>query len=352
LVCASLFFAALASGIIAAEDARFFRIGTAATAGSFFEIGGVIASAISSPPGSPPCGHGGSCGVRGLLAVAQTTQGSLENLRLINNGQLDSGFAQADLAGWAYTGTNIFTDAGAMPKLRAIASLFPESLHLVVRADSSIRSIGDLAGKTVALGEPGSGTVTSARVLLAGMNFGEGSLVRAYLPPSDAVDALKAGTIDAFFLVGVVPIPAISELAMTTPIRLVPIEPETVERLAKEFGFYRTTIISGETYPGVADDTPSIGFSALWVTNADIDADLIYAITTSLWNEASTKLLTALPIGHRMRLDYALTGLSVPLHPGAERYYREAGFRVDTTPRINEERVDDREKGATTPTRQ
>ena len=353
VVCASLFFAALCSGIIAAEDARFFRIGTAATAGSFFEIGGVIASAISSPPGTPPCGHGGSCGVPGLLAVAQTTQGSLENLRLVNNGQIDSGFAQADLAGWAYAGTNIVTDAGAMPKLRAIASLFPESLHLVVLADSPIRSVADLAGKTVALGEPGSGTVANTRVLLAGMNFAEGSLTKAYLSPSEAVEALKAGKIDAFFLVGVVPIPAISELAMTTPIRLVPVEPAMVERLAKEIGFYRTTVIPAETYLGVAEDTSSIGFSALWVTSAGIDTDLIYAITTSLWNDASAKLLMTLPIGHRMRLDYALTGLSVPLHPGAERYYREAGFRVDTTPRIKEERVEDRAKDETTgPARQ
>jgi len=219
LVCASLLFAVLCSVTAAAEDARFFRIGTAATAGSFFEIGGIIASAISSPPGTPPCGHGGSCGVPGLLAVAQTTQGSLENLRLINNGQIDSGFAQADLAGWAYAGSNIFPDAGPMLKLRAIASLFPESLHLVVLADSPIHSVADLAGKKVALGEPGSGTIANTRVLLAGMNFGDSDLVRAYLPPAEAVEALKTGKIDAFFQVGVVPIPAISELAMTTPIR-------------------------------------------------------------------------------------------------------------------------------------
>jgi TRAP transporter TAXI family solute receptor len=252
----------------------------------------------------------------------------------------------------AYGGTNIFADAGAMPKLRAIASLFPESLHLVVRADSSIRSIADLAGKTVALGEPGSGTIANTRVLLSAMNFPEGSLVKAYLPPTDAIDALKVGTIDAFFLVGVVPIPAITELAMTTPIRLIPVEAEMVDRLAKESGFYRTAIIPGESYSGIADDTPSIGFSALWITNADIDTDLIYAITTSLWNDASAKLLTMLPIGHRMRLDYALTGLSVPLHAGAERYYREAGFRVDTTPRIREERVEDRTKSESGPSRQ
>jgi TRAP-type uncharacterized transport system substrate-binding protein len=106
MACAGLAFVAAlcvaAAGLAAnGPEPRFFRIGTAATGGSFFEIGGVVASAISSPQGGPPCGHGGSCGVLGLVAVAQATPGSIENLRMINNAQIDSGFAQADLAAWA-----------------------------------------------------------------------------------------------------------------------------------------------------------------------------------------------------------------------------------------------------------
>src|SRR5271170_1785594 len=135
-VCASLFFATLICAAALAQGPRFFRIGTAATGGSFFEIGGVVASAISSPADGPPCGHGGGCGVRGLVAVAQATPGSIENLRLINTGQLESGFAQADLAGWAYTGVNRFAEAGPLHQLRVIASLFPVAAHLVVRAES------------------------------------------------------------------------------------------------------------------------------------------------------------------------------------------------------------------------
>src|SRR6266436_9087460 len=110
LVCASWLFGVLVGAVALAEEPRFFRIGTAATGGSFFEIGGLVASAISSPPDGPPCGRGGSCGVRGLVAVAQATPGSIENLRLINSGQLESGFAQADLAGWAYSGVKLFAE--------------------------------------------------------------------------------------------------------------------------------------------------------------------------------------------------------------------------------------------------
>jgi TRAP transporter TAXI family solute receptor len=342
LVCASFVFAALLGGAVAAEDARFFRIGTAATAGSFFEIGGIVASAISSPPGTPTCAKPGNCGVPGLVAVAQTTQGSIDNLRMINSAQIESGFAQADLAGWAYAGNNLFSDTGPMPRLRAIASLFPETLHLVVRAESSIRSLADLAGKTVALGEPGSGTNANARVLLAAVHLGEADLTRRYLSPSQAAAALQAGTIDAFFVVGAPPIPAVRELAASVPIRLVAIAPEIVGQLAKEFSFYRPATIAADIYPGITAETPSAGFSALWLVGAGIDSDLVYAITKSLWSDATGRLMAALPAGQRIDFDRALDGLSVPLHPGAERFYREAGRSVDDAPRIKE--VEDRTK--------
>src|SRR6266581_1492082 len=139
LVCASLFFATLLGAAALAQEPRFFRIGTAATGGSFFEVGGLVASAISSPADGPACGRGGSCGVRGLVAVAQATPGSIENLRQVNSGQLESGFAQADLAGWAYSGVKLFAE-GPLRQLRAIASLFPEAAHLVVLAESPIQS--------------------------------------------------------------------------------------------------------------------------------------------------------------------------------------------------------------------
>src|SRR5215831_926721 len=100
-----------------AQEIPIFRIGAAATAGSFFEIGGVLASAISKPAGSPPCEQGGSCGVPGLVAVAQATKGSVENLRMIASDQIESGIAQSDVASWAFAGTGIFADAGPIKKL-------------------------------------------------------------------------------------------------------------------------------------------------------------------------------------------------------------------------------------------
>ena len=341
LVCASLVFAILLCAAALAQEPRFFRIGTAATGGSFFEIGGLVAGAISSPTDGPPCDRGGSCGVRGLVAVAQATPGSIENLRLVNSGQLESGFAQADLAGWAYNGSNLFAEKGRLRRLRAIGSLFPEAAHVVVRADSPIRSLPDLAGKIVSLGEVGSGTAADSAVLLAAAGLGETSLTRKYLRPGPATQELKAESIDALFLVGGYPVPAIRDLAAAIPIRLVPIEGNIIDVLRKDFGFYRLTDIPAGSYPGIDTDTPSLGFSALWLVNADVDADLVYAITRSLWHPATGRLLAALdPIGKGIRVERALDGLSVPLHPGAARFYREVGMPVDSPPEATAEPVE------------
>lgn len=333
LVCASLLLVVVLCGATSAVEPHFFRIGTAATGGSYFEVGGIVASAISRPADGPPCGRGGSCGVPGLVVVAQATPGSIANLRSIDGGKIESGFAQADLAGWAYQGLRIFAPTGPLRQLRAIASLFPEATHLVVRADSGVHSIADLKGKTVSLGEAGSGTAADAAVLLEAAGLGETDLTRKYLRPGPEAEELKAGTLDAFFLVGGYPVPAIRDLAAGVPIRLIPIEGKLIDALHKDFSFYYPTEIPAGTYPGLDTATPTLGFSALWLVNADVNADLVYAITKSLWNPATAKLLSDLdPIGKEIVLARALDGLSVPLHPGAARYYREVGMNVDSAP--------------------
>lgn len=341
--CAGLFLAALFAGAghtqpqpqapAATPEPRYFRIGTAATGGSFFEIGGIIAGAVSGPTEGPPCGRGGSCGVPGLVAVAQATPGSIGNLRLIDSGQIESGFAQADLAGWAYDGDKLFAESGPLRRLRAIGSLFPTAAHLIVRADSPIRSLADLRGKTVAIGEADSGSAADADVLFAAAGLGGREMTRRNLRPGPSAAELKAGTIDAFFLVGGYPVPAIRDLASGIPIRLVPIEGDIVDRLKRDFAHYRLTEIPAGVYPGIDTATPSLGFPALWLVNSNIDPDLVYAITKSLWNPATAKLLGSIePVGGSIRLDRALDGVSVPLHPGAARFYREVGMPVDGAP--------------------
>ena len=317
-------------GPLGAQEGQFFRIGAAATSGTFFEIGGVIASAISKPAGSPPCEHGGSCGVPGLVAVTQATQGSVENLRLIASGQIESGIAQSDIAGWAYAGTGIFAAEGPLKNLRAIASLFPETLQLVVRDDTPIRSLADLRGRHISLGQPGSGTLADARIALAAAGLTEKDLSAEYMRPGTAAANVRDGTLDGFFLIGGVPVPAIRELASAASIRLIPVDPEVLAKMRESSTAYHRSVIPAGTYPGITVETPSIGFHALWIVSADASDELIYAITRALWNEATQRLLEAHePLGSQVRLEGALAGLSVPLHPGAKRFYREAGLPVD-----------------------
>src|SRR3546814_336681 len=123
------------SDLASAQNVSFFRIGTGSTAGTYFPIGGIIASAISSPPGSRDCKGGGSCGVSGLVAVAQSTRAAVDNARQIQQGTLESGFVQSDIAYWAYHGEELFLTGGPLKSLRAIANLYPETIHLVVSSE-------------------------------------------------------------------------------------------------------------------------------------------------------------------------------------------------------------------------
>src|SRR3546814_5126226 len=126
------------SDLASAQNVSFFRIGTGSTAVTYFPIGGIIASAISSPPGSRDCKGGGSCGVSGLVAVAQSTRAAVDNARQIQQGTLESGFVQSDIAYWAYHGEELFLTGGPLKSLRPIANLYPETIHLVVSAEAGI----------------------------------------------------------------------------------------------------------------------------------------------------------------------------------------------------------------------
>ena len=313
----------------AAEDGKptFFRIGNGSTAGTYYPIGGIIAAAISNPPGGDDCAEGGACGVPGLLASAVATAGSVENVESIGKGALESGFAQADVAHWAQTGTGNFSGLPAIGNLRAIASLYPEALHVVARADAGIASLADLRGKRVSLDEPGSGTLVDARLVLDAAGLGDADLTVMHLPATRAAAAMRAGDLDAFFFVGGYPAPAVSRLAGQTDVTLVPIDGEVAAALTGSSDFFLPEALPGGTYRGVDGDVQTLSVGALWVTSAEQPEDLIHAITRVLWNDNTMRQLGfGHPIGHRIQRENALKGVAIPLHPGAERYYREAGL--------------------------
>ena len=307
-------------------ELSFFTIGTGGTAYTYYPVGGMIANAISKPPGSRECGKGGSCGVDGLIASAVSSRGSVDNVNAIISGLRNSGFAQSDVAYWAYTGTGTMEGKEPAKDLRTIAALFEEHIHLVTLKKSKIKSVKDLKGKKVSLDEPGSGTYVDALLILEANGLSEKDVQAEALKGNAATDALRNGKVDAIFVVAGYPTGALVELASSVSIKLIPIDGAGAKKLTDKHGFFSQSSIPEGTYEGVKS-TSTVAVGAQWFTSAKEDEDLIYNITKALWNTESRKLMD---VGHSkgktITPDTALAGVGVPLHPGAERFYKEAGL--------------------------
>ena len=309
-----------------AQDIRFFRIGTGSTGGTYFPIGGLLANIISNPPGSRPCDKGGSCGVPGLIAVAQSTEGSVANIAAIVSGDMESGLSQADIAYWAHTGTGVYAEQGPVESLRFIANLYPESLQIVVRRESGIKTIADLKGKRVSLGAEESGTLVDAQIVMAAYGLGLADIEAVFLRPGPAGDLMQQGELDAFFLVAGAPTNAISDLSRQIDIDLLPIESERIKTLVEEYPFFAPHLLPAETYQGTAE-TRTVAVGAQWIVSSDVEDDLVYRMTQALWHENTRALLDGgHPKGVQIRLQTALQGAGIPIHDGAARFYREAGL--------------------------
>ena len=314
------------SGKSFAQELKFFTIGTGGTAYTYYPVGGMIANAISKPPGSRECGKGGSCGVPNLIASAVSSRGSVDNVNAIISGLRNSGFAQSDVAYWAYTGTGTMEGKEPAKDLRTIAALFQEHIHLVALKKSNINSVKDLKGKRVSLDEPGSGTYVDAKLILESNGLSTSDVKAEALKGKAATDALRNGKVDAIFVVAGFPTGAIVELASAVDVKLVPIDGAGAKALTSKYGFFSQSPIPSGTYEGV-DEVNTVAVGAQWFTSAKEDNELIYQITKALWNKESRK---PMDVGHAkgktITPDTALSGVGVPLHPGAEKFYKEAGL--------------------------
>jgi hypothetical protein len=314
-------------GTAIAQDIKFFRIGTGGTAGTYYPVGGLLANAISSPPGSRACNDGGSCGVPGLVASAVASNGSVANINAIAGGTMESGFTQSDVAYWAFTGTGIYEGKPKVTGLRLIANLYPESVHLVARKGANIRGVADLRGKRVSLDEPGSGTLVDARIIMGAFSITEKDIRPEYLKPNQAGDKLRDGGLDAFFFVGGYPAGAIAELAASgAGIELVPIAGPEIEKMRQQYGFFAADTIPANTYKNVGE-ARTLAVGAQWVTSDRQDANLVYEITKALWNANTRRLLdSGHAKGKAITRENAVLGAGIPFHPGAERFYKEQGL--------------------------
>lgn len=308
-----------------AQELRFFQLGTGPTGEIRFPIGGLIANALSNPPGSRECSRGGSCGVPGLVAVAKSTGGSVANVEAIRARRLDAALVHADIAFWANHGIGPFKGKPVV-NLRGIAMLYAESLHVVARRDSGIRTIKDLKGKRVAFGEKDSPLSLHGHLLLAAYGLSEKQVKLSPLKPAEAAAALAAGQLDAFLVMDGQPLPLVAELARAVPIALVPIDNGEAERIQAQYPFLTAGVIAAGTYEGVPEAVKTLEVGVALVTPAEEDEDLVYGVTRALWHPSTQKLLVqGNPRGKLIRLDTAALGrMGIPLHGGAALYYADA----------------------------
>jgi hypothetical protein len=325
---------ALAAGLLgasttfaAAQAPSFFRIGTGSAGGTYYPIGGVIANAISCPPGAPCREAGATAGVPGMVAVAQATQGSVQNVNLIQAGNAESAFSQSDVAHWAFTGTGLFEGRPKADRLRFLAHLFPEHIHAVVRRDSQVQRLQDLRGRRIAIGLQASGARIGSELILeaAGMR---GAYTPEYLNQAQGVERMQDRAIDATLTVVGYPAAAFSEFCSRTGCRILSFTDAEMNAVTERAPFYGRGTIPRTAYEGLEADIPTLTVGAVWLVSERVSADTVYEITRALWSETTRGLLER---GHAKGREIvsanALSGRGVvPLHPGAERFYREAGI--------------------------
>jgi TRAP transporter TAXI family solute receptor len=247
------------------------------------------------------------------------TAGAVTNVEAIQRGDADLGFAFADVAYIAYVG-RLAEASGPFDRLRGIAVLQLTPVHLVVGRDSGLRTIGDLRGRRIGVGPPGSGTALTAGLILQAFGIGESAVQVEQLQFNDAADRLVNGTLDAMFDTAIYPAASVAA-ATRTGARLMPIAGPPIDRLRHDYPFLRVTVIPRDTYPGGAATIRTIGVDSLLVCRRDLDEQLVYDLTRRLF-DALPSLSSSQGALRFMDLDQA-PATPIPLHEGAARFYRE-----------------------------
>jgi TRAP transporter TAXI family solute receptor len=325
LMTAGLFFTVLPGAADTPPGRISFQIATGSTAGTFFPVGEAIAGLVSHPPGVDRCANADVCGPPGLIVSTRTSEGAVDNLIAVNRGDVESGLAQSDVIAAAVKGQGPFKKLGPQSHVRVIASLFAEQVHLVVAAKSKINSIADLKGKRVSLGSDGSGVGITAREILAAWRLPETAMKTSHDDVFDAATLLKQGKIDAFFAVGGVPLDPVSDLVMHGQARLVPIDGPNRDKLLKAVPSLSAGVIPAGAYVGNGA-IPTVSARASWIVRDSEPDALVYGITRALFSPQNYNSLAAShPSAREIGLGTAAQSPPAPLHPGAARFYSDAG---------------------------
>ncbi|MGE3273635.1 MAG: TAXI family TRAP transporter solute-binding subunit [Vicinamibacterales bacterium] len=288
------------------EAERSLAIATGGPGGAFYPLGVALAGMYEARlPG---------------LRTTVDSGGSTRNVRALEAGDAQLAFTQADVAYVAYRrGTD--GDRHPYQQLRGIAVLWMNTVQIAVPATSDIRDVADLRGRRVAVGTPGSGTETLARIVLESYDLTYRDLEPAYLSFVDTLDQLRSGRLDAAFVVAGLPTATVTQLAAAPSIRLLPVPPDQVRAMRGLYPFLQPMVVPAGTYEGLDGDVETVGVSSLLACRADLDEPTVYTLTRLLF-ESLPDLKQVHPAAALITLDEG-PATPIPLHPGAARYYRE-----------------------------
>ena len=327
LIILMVFITVAVPGSCFGETKRLFRIGTGGLTGVYYPIGKLIAKGLTAHSKEEKTSKPGVQGMPGYIGVAQNSAGSIENVQNIASGEIEAGLVQADVAAWAFRGEHAFSGNNSVRVVRAVASLYPEYFQIVTRKDANIHSVLDLRGKHISLDEVGSGTLSVMRIVLKAHGLSEKDLLPVYLKPVFTYDKMVKNELQGFVMMAGAPMEAVTTLS-DIGVSLVPIMPQMASRINKQFPYLVPAQIRSGIYSGIPD-TPTLQVYALFVVSSSMDENLVYQVTASLWSKRTQTLLKeGHPQGKSINLKTALTGLSIPLHPGADRFYREHGMKA------------------------
>ncbi len=299
-----------------AQAQQFITIGTGGVTGVYYPTGGAICSLVNKDYKK----HNIRCSV-------ESTGGSIYNINTIKNGELDMGVAQSDWQYHAYNGTSKFEDSGAFKDLRAVFSVHPEPFTVVARADAGIKKFSDLKGKRVNIGNPGSGQRGTMEVLMEALGWSKDDFsLTSELKAAEQSKALCDNKIDVMIYTVGHPSGSIKEATTSCDSVLVDVSGPVVDKLVSQNSYYRKATIPGGMYTGSDQDTLTFGVGATFVTSAKVSDEVVYTVVKAVFENFDTFRKLHPAFANLKKEEMIKDGLSAPLHPGAAKYYKEAGL--------------------------
>jgi uncharacterized protein len=294
----------------AARAQQFINVLTGGTSGVYYPLGVAIGKIYSDK-------------IPDVKTQVQATKASVENLILLQQGRGEIAFTLGDSLKAAWDGDEEAGFKNKLDKLRTIGAIYPNYIQIVATADSGIKSLADLKGRSLSVGAPKSGTELNARAILgaAGLTYRDIGKVE-YLPFAESVDLMKNRQLDATLQSAGLGVASLKDLSTSTDITVVAVPREVVDKIGPPFV---PVIIPANTYPGQDKDVPTAAVINYLVTSSAVSDDLAYQMTRLVF-ESLPELANSHVAGKEIRLENAAIGSPVPLHPGAIRYYKEKGL--------------------------